>query len=133
MSGTRRAPRSRLIVVVDDDRLVLEAMGGLLRGWGYEVVTAVSDFRARELLTPEARRPDLIICDYHLAAGVTGLEAIARLRGGSEIPAFIITAEASGELMLAGDARNIRVLRKPVTPAQLRGALREALGKAARR
>jgi CheY-like chemotaxis protein len=133
MSGTRRAPRSRLIVVVDDDRLVLEAMGGLLRGWGYEVVTAVSDFRARELLASEARRPDLIICDYHLAAGVTGLEAIARLRGGSEIPAFIITAEASGELDAEAQARGIQVLHKPVAPTRLRRVLREALGHRSRR
>ncbi len=133
MLATGKASRSRLIVVVDDDRLVLDAMGGLLRSWGYEVVVATSDRRALELLGERAERPHLIICDYRLAAGVTGLDAIARLRGGADIPAFLITAEAGDELVAEAEARNIRVLRKPVAPTQLRRVLREALGHRSRR
>jgi Response regulator containing CheY-like receiver domain and AraC-type DNA-binding domain len=40
--------RGKLIVVVDDDALVLEGTGGLLKNWGCRVVTAASD---REALT----------------------------------------------------------------------------------
>ena len=36
-----KTPRSsKLVVVIDDDPLVLEATGGLLRSWGCQVVAA---------------------------------------------------------------------------------------------
>jgi CheY-like chemotaxis protein len=113
--------------------MILEAMGGLLRSWKYEVVAAISDLRALELLARHGKRPDLIICDYRLAAGITGLDAIARLRGDSDIPAVIITAEADDQLVAEAQARGIQVLRKPVAPTQLRRVLREALGDRSRR
>src|SRR5215472_9745770 len=42
MKATRTAPVDKLVVVIDDDPLVLEATGGLLRSWGCCVVTAKS-------------------------------------------------------------------------------------------
>jgi CheY-like chemotaxis protein len=42
MKATRTAPVAKLVVVIDDDPLVLEATGGLLRSWGCCVVTAES-------------------------------------------------------------------------------------------
>jgi CheY-like chemotaxis protein len=42
MKTTRSAPVAKLVVVIDDDPLVLEATRGLLRSWGYCVVTAES-------------------------------------------------------------------------------------------
>jgi hypothetical protein len=39
-TGGRRASATKLVVVIDDDRLVLDAMGGLLRSWGFQVVAA---------------------------------------------------------------------------------------------
>jgi CheY-like chemotaxis protein len=122
-----RASRSKLVVVVDDDRLVLEAMAGLLRSWGFAVVTAASERAAVELLADEPSPPDLILCDYRLAPGSTGFAAIERLRGGSDIPAVIITADPTADLLREGDTRDIRVLAKPVTPARLRRLLRELL------
>ena len=50
-----------LIAVIDDDPLVLEAMAGLLRNWGYEVLTAATDRAALDALDERRRPPDLII------------------------------------------------------------------------
>ena len=44
---------TKLVVVIDDDRLVLEATAGLLQSWGCRVVTAVS--YPTEIHQPEAR------------------------------------------------------------------------------
>ena len=70
--------RDKLIVVIDDDALALEGTGGLLRSWGCRVVTGQSD---REALTKlNGSRPDLIISDYHLKEGRSGIDAISELR-----------------------------------------------------
>src|SRR5262249_57127594 len=90
----------KLVVVIDDNPLVLEATGGLLRSWGCCVVTAESCDKALvRLAESEAdRRPDLIVCDYQLSRGLTGVDAIERLRSAFriafEIPALLISADA---------------------------------------
>jgi CheY-like chemotaxis protein len=39
----RDAPSDKVVVIIDDDPMVLEAISGLLRGWGYRVVAAATD------------------------------------------------------------------------------------------
>ena len=69
MKAGRDAINTKLVVVIDDDPLVLEATGGLLRSWGCHVVTAESYGGALQHLAKIGRRPDLIVCDYQLADG----------------------------------------------------------------
>jgi hypothetical protein len=49
MKATRTAPVDKLVVVIDDDPLILEATEGLLQSWGCCVVTAQS---CEEALNP---------------------------------------------------------------------------------
>jgi two-component system OmpR family response regulator len=121
MQARSRAPAAKLIVIIDDDRLTLEAMEGLLRSWGYRVVTALSDNEALDRLG--GCRPDIIICDYHLADGKTGLQAIERLRRTFEIPAMIITG--NGTVASAQQGRDL-LLFKPLQPTMLKDALDRA-------
>jgi len=122
---------AKLLVVIDDDPLVLDAMGGLLRQWGYEVVTAASDGSALAKLAERGRSPDLIVCDYHLSGGTTGIEAIGSLRRAFPVPAFLISADgAVAESAQAGDI-DVPVLRKPLDVKVLRATLRQALRKVA--
>ena len=80
MKEISKAPTSKLVVVIDDDPLVLEATGGLLRSWGCHVISAESYSAALAQLTRTGRRPDLIICDYRLSEKTTGIDAIEGLR-----------------------------------------------------
>src|SRR6516165_10328247 len=91
MKATRTAPVDKLVVVIDDDPLILEATGGLLQSWGCCVVTAQSCEEAliRLAETEAGRRPDVIVSDYQLSRGMTGVDAIERLRGGFPIPALL--------------------------------------------
>jgi CheY-like chemotaxis protein len=119
---------TKLIAVIDDDPFVLEAMGGLLRKWGYEVLTAATDCAALHWLAERRRSPDLIVCDYHLSDGQTGIEVIDRLRGAFRIPAFLITADAAAAELAEAGGLDIEVVRKPADPKTLRAMLRQALG-----
>lgn len=123
---------AKLIVVIDDDRFVLEAMGGLLRKWGYEVLTAATERAALAQLAERRRAPDLIVCDYHLSDGATGVEAIKRLRGALPIPAFLITSDAAAAETVQARAHDIHVVRKPANVKVLRALLRQVLSDPAR-
>ena len=117
---SRRA--GKLVVVIDDDPLVLEAAGGLLRSWGCKVVAAESYGDAMTKLAKIGERPDLIVCDYQLPPGPTGVEAIERLRNAFEIPALLISGDSSApESEDAHDS--YQLLRKPVNAQVLRAAL----------
>jgi len=125
MKPLRGASGAKLVVVIEDDPLVLEATGGLLRSWGCQVVAAESYSEAMARLAEIGRRPDLIVCDYRLSEGATGIDAIAGLRSAFEIPALLISADASsppGENAF----NSYNLLHKPVDAATFRAALVDA-------
>lgn len=120
----------KLIVVIDDDALVLDGMDGLLRSWGCRVITAASDTAALERLAESGQRPDLIISDYRLAGGRTGIEAIESLRGTLEAatPAFLISGDSAPKRLREASASGYHLLHKPVPPMALRAMLNRFLG-----
>ena len=119
MKATRAASKAKLVVVIDDDVLVLEATGGLLRSWGFEVVTAESYAEAVNRLIKMGRRPDLIVCDYRLSEGATGIDAIESLRNAFEIPALLISGDGSSPQSNAASGA-YQLLHKPVNAATFR-------------
>ncbi len=119
----------RLIVVIDDDALVLDAMRGLLRSWGCKVVAEKTETEARALLADLDQKPDLIISDYRLADGKTGIEAIDCVRRalGTAIPAFLISGDTGPERLRDARASGYQLLHKPLTPMRLRAMLNRLL------
>src|ERR1700730_7071338 len=121
-----KVPRaSKLFFVSEDDPLVLEATGGLLRSWGCRVVAAESYGEAIAKLSEIGQRPDLIVCDYRLPQGPTGVDAIELLRDVFEIPALLISGDANSPQSNAQQG-GYHLLHKPVTAAAFRAALIEA-------
>ena len=119
----RGADGSKLVVVIDDDPLVLEATGGLLRSWGCQVVTADSYGAALTRLAELGRRPDLIVCDYRLAQGGTGIDVIAGLRSAYEIPALLISGDPVSLPSDANVGSGYHLLHKPLDASRFRAAL----------
>jgi CheY-like chemotaxis protein len=122
-------PRPRLVVVIDDDELVLEATGELLKSWGYRVLMASSDRAALSRIAGHRLRPDLIICDYRLSAGRTGIEAIGQLRTilAAPIPSVIISGDTLPERLRELRASGHHLLYKPVAPTTLRSLVEKLL------
>lgn len=119
----------KLILVIDDDALVLDAMRGLLRSWGCRVVTAESAKSLLTSLTAADLRPDLVISDFRLSDGETGPEVIGRLRKafGVALPAFLITGDIGSERLSEARATGLHLLHKPVGPMPLRAMLNQLL------
>jgi signal transduction histidine kinase/CheY-like chemotaxis protein len=112
----------KLVVVIDDDPLVLDGMGGLFRSWGYQLLVAGTRDEALAGIANLDRPPALIVSDYHLSGGKTGIEVIEALRGifSAEIPAFLVSGDTSPELLGQARASGYHLLHKPVDPMKLR-------------
>jgi signal transduction histidine kinase/CheY-like chemotaxis protein len=124
---------SAFVVVIDDDHENRFAMEALCAQWNCHVVGAGSADEALTKLAVHLRTPDLIVTDYRLRDGQTGLMAVERIRRHAEeaIPAVIVTGDIataeSGELSSTGFA----LLHKPVNPELLRAAMTRLLAAAA--
>ena len=128
----RAGPQQPCLLLVDDDRLVLETLAAQMEAEGFRVATARSGAEALAALHREARF-DVLISDLAMP-GMSGLalvqEAQARQPG---LPAILLTGFASdAEEATFGRALSGRysVLRKPVLAqelAQLVAVMLEAL------
>ena len=121
----------KLVVVIDDDPLVLDSTGGLLRSWGCQVLTAGSARVALAGLADCNQSPDLVISDYQLSDGQTGIEAIEELRKSLNlpIPAFLISGDMAPERIREARMSGYHLLHKPVRPRALRAMLSKFLKK----
>src|SRR5262249_5493245 len=115
----------KLIVVIDDDALALDGMGGLLRSWGGRVIAARSAAETLTDLADGERPPDLVISDFHLSDQRTGIEAIEQLRAafGALIPGFLVSGDISPVLLREAQRNGYHLLHKPVDPIPLRTML----------
>jgi two-component system, sensor histidine kinase len=121
-----------LVVVIDDEVAIREAMATLLGGWGHEVITAGSGDDAIKRLATCTISPDLIISDYRLRNGETGAEVIERLRSeyNDAIPAMLITGDTAPDRLAEAQASGLLLLHKPVSNGRLRAAIVNLVGQA---
>ena len=91
------------------------------------MVTAQSDGEALTRLDGNA--PDLIISDFHLQEGRTGIDAIGALRHafGGPIPAFLVSGDISQQRLRETHASNHHLVHKPVNPMALRAIMSRLL------
>jgi two-component system, sensor histidine kinase len=117
-----------LILVIDSDPTVRQAMEALLGKWNAEVITAASGMQMKDKLPLVRRVPSLIISDYRPPVPATSgrvptLAAIDMLRGefNSEIPAVLLTGDIGIDRSApGGQVAGLPVLQKPLNPARLR-------------
>src|SRR5215471_13978341 len=119
----------KIVLVIDDDELIRDSMSGLMRNWGCRVLTAGSSIAALTQLAEHGLKPDLIISDYHLANGMTGIAAVAQIRSAiaPTIPAFLVTGDTAAERMHDANASGFQLLHKPVAPMTLRALVSRLL------
>ena len=101
------------IVVVDDDQESRFATEAIFKSWRCHVISGESGAAVRHELSQHLRQPDLIVADYWLGNGETGLAIIQDLRRDAEmrIPAIILTADQAVASTLLARAHDIVVLQ----------------------
>jgi signal transduction histidine kinase/CheY-like chemotaxis protein len=112
------------VLCVDNEKAIIEAMEGLLAGWGCDVRSARSlrDIDRDGVLL--GWLPDIVLMDYHLDQ-TSGLDAIEWLRHnvGGHLPAALVTADRSSAVRTLAEERGIAVVTKPVKPGALRATI----------
>ncbi|KAF0117813.1 MAG: two-component hybrid sensor and regulator [Rhodospirillaceae bacterium] len=105
------------------------AMGLLLSEWGLVVIKAASGDEAGIALARAERWPDVILADYRLRRGETGLDVMATLatKAGAARRTFILTRDTAPEILQAIRSAGHELLQKSVMPSVLFGKLEEAL------
>ncbi|WP_255471028.1 hybrid sensor histidine kinase/response regulator [Paracoccus sp. M683] len=122
------ALRGRLALIVENDI-------GMRRG--YEVIlqdqagmiARLAGSTAEALATMGDDPPDVILADYNLDQGDTGIATINALRAaaGQPIPAVMVTARRDPDIARACADIGVPLLEKPVRPADLQTVLEQLL------
>jgi signal transduction histidine kinase/CheY-like chemotaxis protein len=114
-----------IILVIDDNESVLEAMSSLLKNWGCQIITADSVETSIKVAKTHKSRIDAIIADYRLRNNTTGIEAIDAFSQTAkvEIPSIIITGDTAPERMQEITSHGLPVLHKPVKEAHLKSVM----------
>ena len=134
-----RAPASSLdgtiILCVDNEHSILEGMQGLLSKWGASPLIANNSEDAvehlRKLNGNGGGCPSILLVDYHLDDGVTGIEVIKELRefADASIPAIIVTADHTQSVRETVRNSGHALLHKPIKPAALRALMSRILSR----
>ncbi len=120
---------SRKILVVDDDRKIVDLVRVYLEKDGYRVSVAYDGLQALELA--RQKRADLLVLDLMLP-GMDGLDVCRVLRGeGNKVPIIMLTAKTTETDKLIGlDLGADDYVTKPFSPRELLARVRAVLRRA---
>ena len=126
-------PGRGIALVIDDDPLVREGLTLLIEDLGWRAIAADSAGHALHLLRMQPRPPDLVIADFRLEAGATGLQAIhaveaALTEQGHAAPlSVVLTGDTAPERIVDAEASGYRILHKPIAAKEVARLLSDAL------
>ncbi len=110
------------VLVVDNDPSMRQSLAALIGGWGFEVSVVGDQVAACDEASRQAF--DLLVLDYHLDNGLTGLDVYqALIEAGHSIPAVMISADHASEVRQAAQAAGCEFLHKPIRPLALRSVI----------
>jgi two-component system CheB/CheR fusion protein len=126
----------RKILVVEGDETVSGTLKSLFLSEGAAVVTTSDESKLAAIIEQMSGAPDLLVTDYALPDGLTGLDVVARVRAAtsSDLPAIVLTRDIPAETV-----REIAAvpgclhLPKPVTFSELMRSAAILLSRSARR
>ena len=120
--------KGRRILVVDDDRVNLRIIAGILRHEGYEISEATSGEQALEIYAES--RPNLVLLDV-MMPGIDGFETcriIKKTYAETSAPVIFITAKSEADDVVMGfDAGGVDYLTKPFRPKEVLARIRTHL------
>ncbi len=117
--------RGLRVLVIEDDLQSAQALRGLLDSWGC-VVAVVEGLQGAQTVLEGSFMPDLILSDFRLRAGESGMQTVQRLRASlaHPIPACLMSGDTDPSLIHACREAGLPLLHKPVRPAKLRTLIR---------
>jgi signal transduction histidine kinase/CheY-like chemotaxis protein len=116
-------------LVLEDDKMLREALTAMLERWGLSVVT-IDDFdNAAKAVLTLSEQPDIILTDYRLRGRIQGTDLVGQINDVLEkpCPALVMTAETAPDVVGSIRANGFPLLIKPVSPPSLRVVMHNLL------
>lgn len=114
------------LMLVDDDRSALAALGDLLGDEGFEIATATGGAAALELAT--RFQPDVALIDLHMPL-ISGLDVLRGL-AGTPVRCIMMTADGSDTARRqAMQLGALEILDKPLDVGEVLTTIRAALAR----
>ena len=122
-SDTVKLLGGQRILVIENDEQISSAMEALLADWGAQVMVAKTCDEALALNSI----PDLMLVDYHLDHGETGINVVRQLREHWQrpVPGILNTANRHDGVRDEAREANLLYLPKPLKPAALKRLLKQ--------
>ncbi len=119
-----------VVAVLEDDEIQAAGLEALLGSYGCTVVAGASAAQVGERLSRRELAPNVILADYRLRDGRTGVEETERLCQTLQKrpPAVLLTGDTEPARLSEVRASGLPVLHKPISADALLQALGEALG-----
>jgi len=121
--------RKGKILVIEDDPELQDLLRVLLEETGHRVAAASDAAGALDFVSKGGLRPDVVLADHNLPNGVTGLQAIGKIREKlhHRIPAIILTGDISAETLRQVALHDCVQLNKPVKLPRLAQLIQDLL------
>lgn len=117
--------RALRVLVIDNDPMIVEGTLSMLASLGHRATGAADPVQALAAAGPF----DAALVDFHLGTATDGLALIAALRKQHPgLPAALVTAQGSPDLVRRASAMSVRVIAKPAAAADITGFLAAAAG-----
>lgn len=122
---------SKLVMVVNDSKEILELMQTILEEENYQVF--IHSIRMHDLNLVKEKNPDLLIIDQVMGGNFAGWEFIQKMKLDREttaIPIIMCTAATKlvNEIQEQLDHKNVRVILKPFDIDELVTEVKAAVG-----
>lgn len=102
------------VLIIDDEVDLRESLCTLLGTLGWQAQSAACLAEAQELLD-RGFQPDVLLVDFRLRDGESGLDVLAALRSqGWDIPAVLVTGDTEPSRINAARSAGVPVIYKPV-------------------
>lgn len=118
-----------VVVLVEDDPQVRDSTSLVLQQHGWQVAGAATPDEALATVAamqddgrmPEGDMPAALVSDHRLGLSINGLDAIRQLRYefGDDLPAFLLTGEATEGLTGEAAQARVQLLKKPIEAERL--------------
>jgi signal transduction histidine kinase/CheY-like chemotaxis protein len=114
--------KNKVILVVDDEVHILDAMRLMIEKWGGKVLTADSMAAVKKVIDTQGHAPDMLITDFRFSDAYTGLDIIDYVNQHLDvsIPTLVVTGDTSKRKVAMFKEAGVKVLHKPVQQAKIR-------------
>lgn len=131
MESNQVANKTKLILLVDDEQAVVQALAKRCETLGVSVRKAQSAVAAMSIINQENEAPDLMLLDYHMpgADGLALCDMVRTQQALKDVPVILLTGHDNAELRKRCEQAGAHYVRKDVDAwKNLQPLIRRLLG-----